>query len=86
MILCTNDTKQNLNPDWWTFLLYTDQNVVNAKDVWKLSPAQKKTLVIQAVRKGYVEAIEELKGYLRMYDQTREKYEVGQWSSSVNFY
>ena len=50
---------------------------MNAKDVWKQSAAQKKTLVIQAVRKGYAEAIEELKGYLRMYDQTQEKYEVG---------
>ena len=59
------------------YTLFIDLKPVNPKDVWKLSAAQKKTLVIQTVRKGYAEAIEELKGYLRMYDQTQEKYQVG---------
>ena len=46
------------------------------RDVWKLPPDLRRKLIIKAVRKGYSAAIEDLKGYFRMYDQAREKYEV----------
>ena len=44
--------------------------------MWKLPPDLRRKLIIKAVRKGYSAAIEDLKGYFRMYDQAREKYEV----------
>lgn len=56
----------------------SDVDNVSERDVWKLDADQKRKLINKAVRNGYLAAIQELKDFLRDYEQTREMYEVSE--------